>query len=210
MLDAVRVIAILSKRYPQKGDMNLGNPKDTLLGVLLSARTRDAQVLKIFPAFKKRFPTFASLFASSPREIEKYISTIGLYKSKARAIHGLARILVEEYDGKVPDRMEDLIRLPGVGRKTANCVLSYVFGRDTICVDTHVFRIAHRLGWSKGKTPERVEADLERITPAKWRSAINRSFVRFGREICVPRTPKCAICPVRKYCASGKRLSASS
>lgn len=210
MSDAVRVISILSKRYPQKGDMDLGNPKDTLLGVLLSARARDAQVLKIFPAFKKRFPTFASLVASSPREIEKSISTIGLYKSKARAIHGLARILMEEYDGKVPDRMEDLIRLPGVGRKTANCVLSCVFGHDTICVDTHVFRIAHRLGWSKARTPERVEADLERITPAKWRSAINRSFVRFGREICVPRTPKCAICPVRKSCAYGKRLSVSS
>jgi endonuclease-3 len=209
MSDPVRVISILSKRYPQKGDMDLGNPKDTLLGVLLSARTRDAQVLKVFPAFKKRFPTFASLAASSLREIEKSISTIGLYKSKAKAIHGLARMIMEEYRGNVPDRMEDLIRLPGVGRKTANCVLSYVFGYDTICVDTHVFRIAHRLGWSKGKTPERVEADLERITPVKWRSAINRSFVRFGREICVPRTPKCAMCPVRKYCAYGKRLLAS-
>lgn len=210
MPDPARVISILSKRYPQKGDMDLGNPKDTLLGVLLSARTRDAQVLKIFPAFKKRFPTFASLAASSPREIETSISTIGLYKSKAKAIHGLARMIMEEYGGNVPDRMEDLIRLPGVGRKTANCVLSCVFGRDTICVDTHVFRIAHRLGWSKGKTPERVEADLEHITPMKWRSAINRSFVRFGREICVPRTPKCSICPVRKSCVYGTRLSASS
>lgn len=204
MTDVVRVISTLSKRYPQKGDMDLGNPKDTLIGVLLSARTRDSQVLKIYPAFQKAFPTFASLAASTPRDIEKSISTIGLYRSKARAIHRLSRMIVEEYGGKVPGRMEDLIRLPGVGRKTANCVLSYVFGQDTICVDTHVFRIAHRLGWSKGKNPERVEVDLERLTPVKWRSIINRTFVRFGREICQPRVPKCEICPVREWCEYGK------
>lgn len=198
------VLRILSERYPEKPDMDLGNPKDTLLGVLLSARTKDAQVLKIYPAFRRRFPTFASLVRSTPKEIESSISTIGLYRSKAKAIHGLATIIVERYRGRVPRTMEELIGLPGVGRKTANCVLAMVFGEDTVCVDTHVFRIARRLGWSKGKTPNAVEQDIRRRIPKREWNIVNRTFVRFGREICVSGSPKCAICPVRSMCAYGR------
>jgi endonuclease III len=206
MNDTERVINILDKRYPQKGDMDLGNPKDTLLGVLLSARTRDSQVLKIYPAFRKRFPTFASLAKSSPKEIATYISTIGLYQSKAKAIYGLAKIIQEKHRGKVPSTMESLCELPGVGRKTANCVLAYVFGEDTVCVDTHVFRIAHRLGWSKGKTPEAVERDIQKLLPKRLWKIVNRTFVRFGREICIPGNPKCEICPVRQWCEYGRKI----
>ena len=180
--------------------MDLGNPKDTLLGVLMSARTMDKQVLKVFPAFKKRFPTFQSLADSSPQEIGTYISTIGLYKTKARAIHGLARIVLEKFGGKVPGTFDDLITLPGVGRKTANCVLSHVFEQDTVCVDTHVQRIANRLGWSKGKSPERVERDLMRVVPQKLWREINRTFVQFGRDVCKAPTPQCWRCPVREMC----------
>ena len=205
MSDAERLIHVLDKRYPQKGDMDLGNPKDTLLGVLLSARTRDSQVLKIYPAFRKRFPTFASLAKSSPGEIATYISTIGLYKSKAKAIYGLANIIQKKHHGKVPSTMEELCELPGVGRKTANCVLAYVFGEDTVCVDTHVFRIAHRLGWSHGKTPEAVEKDIQKLLPKRLWKIVNRTFVRFGREICIPGKPKCDICPVREWCEYGKK-----
>lgn len=198
---AARVIRTLAARYAAKPDMDLGNPKDTLIGVLLSARTRDANVLKIYPAFKKRFPTFASLAASTPAEIATSISTIGLYRAKAKAIHGLSTIIVARHTGKVPRTMEDLMALPGVGRKTANCVLSYVYGDATVCVDTHVFRIAHRIGWSKGRTPEAVERDLQALIPKSMWSAINRSFVQFGRDICIPRTPKCWKCPVARWCA---------
>lgn len=180
--------------------MDLGNPKDTLLGVLLSARTMDKQVLKVFPAFKKRFPTFQSLAKSTPHEIGKSINTIGLYISKAKAIHGLANIVIKKYKGKVPGTMEELIELPGVGRKTANCVLSHVFGQDTVCVDTHVFRIAHRLGWSKGKTPAKVEQDIQRLLPQELWSETNRTFIQFGRDIC-KGTPQCWRCPVAKWCA---------
>lgn len=200
-----KIIQILDKRYPQKGDMDLGNPKDTLLGVLLSARTKDSQVLKLFPAFKKRFPTFASLAKSSPAEISTYLSSIGLYRSKAKAIYGLANIIQEKHHGKVPSTMEELCELPGVGRKTANCVLAYVFGYDTVCVDTHVFRISHRLGWSKGKTPEAVEKDIQQRLPKRLWNIVNRTFVRFGREICVPGKPKCDICPLRKWCEYGRK-----
>lgn len=204
MRSEARIIQRLDKRYPQKGDMDLGNPKDTLLGVLLSARTKDSQVLKLFPAFKKRFPTFKSLAEASPKEIEPYLSTIGLYRAKAKAIHGLAKMILDRYHGEVPSTMDELRSLPGVGRKTANCVLAYVFGKQTVCVDTHVFRISHRLGWSKGKTPEVVERDLQRLIPEATWNVINRTFVRFGREICVPGKPKCAQCPLKEMCPTGK------
>lgn len=198
--EAVKIVQTLGKTYTAKADMDLGNPKDTLLGVLLSARTTDKQVLKIFPAFKKRFPTFQSLAKSQPSEIETSINTIGLYKSKARAIYGLANIVINKHKGKVPGTMEELIELPGVGRKTANCVLSHVFGQDTVCVDTHVFRIAHRVGWSKGTTPERVERDIQGILPKHLWSETNRVFIQFGRDICKPGTPQCWRCPVAKWC----------
>jgi len=200
------IIQVLAERYPQKADMDLGNSKDTLLGVLLSARTKDSQVLKIFPAFKKKFPTFASLAKSSPGEIAQSISTIGLYRSKAKAIHGLAVRIMAEYKGNVPRTMEDLTSLPGVGRKTANCVLNYVFNEPTVCVDTHVFRIAHRLGWSKGKTPLTVEMDIQKRVPKRDWPLINRIFVHFGRDLCQPIHPKCTECPVVKYCQYGRKV----
>lgn len=200
MKDASRVIQTLRRRYKMKPDMDLGNPKDTLLGVLLSARTQDAQVLKIFPAFKRAFPTFVSLARSTPAKIGKYLSSIGLYRSKAKAIHRLSKIIMREYKGKVPRTMETLTKLPGIGRKSANCVLSYVYGQDAICVDTHVFRISHRLGWSKAKTPDKTELDLQKIVPKKQWSNINRSFVFFGRDICKPGKPQCYRCPVAAHC----------
>lgn len=197
-----QVIQILRRRYPQKADMDLGTPEDTILGVLLSARTTDAQVLKVFPAFRKKFPTWKSLVRADVGEIGKSISTIGLYRSKAKAIKGLAQKILTEFQGKVPRTMEELTMLPGVGRKTASCVLAYCFHVPAIAVDTHVFRIARRIGWSKGKTPEAVERDLRARVPEKLWTEINRTFVRFGREICVGgKRPKCWMCPVARWCA---------
>jgi endonuclease-3 len=203
---AARVVRILRRRYTKKPDMDMGNPKDTLLGVLLSARTRDAQVLKIYPAFRKAFPTFASLASSAPAKIGRRISTVGLYRSKAKAIHGLSKIIVREYKGKVPQTVEELMKLPGVGRKTANCVLSFAFGRDAICVDTHVFRISHRLGWSRAKTPDKTELDLQKIVPKPLWSAVNRTFVQFGRDVCRPGRPQCWRCPVARWCAFSPKI----
>lgn len=182
--------------------MDLGSPEDTILGVLMSARTTDVQVLKIFPSFRKKFPTWKKLAAAKPEEIAATINTIGLYKSKAKAINGLAKKILNEFDGNVPRTMEELVTLPGVGRKTASCVLAYCFHVPAIAVDTHVFRIAHRLGWSKGKTPERVERDLRAVVPEGDWMEINRTMVRFGREICVGgKQPKCWMCPVAQWCA---------
>lgn len=200
--DASNVIRKLGKIYPQKGDMDLGNPADTLLAVLLSARTTDKQVLKVFPAFRKRFPSWSSLARADVNAIGKTINTIGLYKSKAKAIKGLAQKILKDFNGRVPDTMEDLITLPGVGRKTASCVLSYVYQTPAVAVDTHVFRIARRLGWAKGTSPAKVEKELMALVPKSLWNEINRVFVHFGRDICIGgRKPKCWKCPVAQWCA---------
>ncbi len=160
-----RVIRTLAKRYVAKGMVDLGTPEDTLIATLLSARTRDAQVIKVYPAFRAQFPTLQDLAQGDERKIATAISTIGLYRSKAKAIKGLARRVMEAYGGKIPQTMEELLTLPGVGRKTASCVLWYGFGKPALAVDTHVFRITRRLGWAKGKNPVQVERELLAITP---------------------------------------------
>ena len=178
----------------------MGNPKDTLLATLLSARTRDAQVVKVYPGFLKKFPTLTSLAKADVREIMKPISTIGLYKNKARAIKALAIRIINVYDGHVPSTMEELVTLPGVGRKTASCVMWYGFGKAAMAVDVHVFRIAHRLGWAKGKNPEIVERELMALIPEKYWGEVNRAFVQFGRDVCRPGKPQCWRCPVAEQC----------
>lgn len=199
---AMLVLRQLSKRYPQKADMDLGNADDSLLATIMSARTTDAQVLKMFPAFRKKFPSWKKLAAAELRDVERSMNTIGLYRNKAKSIKALAIRLIADFEGRVPRTMEELVDLPGVGRKTASCVLSYAFNVPAVAVDTHVFRIAHRLGWSKGKTPEKVEGDIRALLPQSSWNQVNRTMVRFGREICVGgRRPKCWKCPVAKWCA---------
>ncbi len=204
--NAVKVLKILNKLYPQKGDMDLGNAHDTLLGVLMSARTTDVQVLRVFPSFRKTFPTWESLASANVNTIAKSINTIGLYRTKAKSIKGLARMILKDFDGKVPGTMEELVSLPGVGRKTASCVLSYFFKVPAVAVDTHVFRIARRLGWSSGKTPELVEKDIMELVPRRNWNDINHSMVRFGRDVCVARKPQCWRCPVAKLCSYSTKI----
>jgi len=205
---ATKVIQTLGKCYTKKGDMDLGSPEDTILGVLMSARTTDKQVLRVFPAFRKKFHTWTSLAKADVADIAASINTIGLYKSKAKAIKGLAQKVLKDFGGKVPRTMGELTSLPGVGRKTASCVLSYSFHVPAIAVDTHVFRIVRRLGWSKGKTPEKVEQDLKRLVPERLWGEINRTMVQFGRDICIGGTPRCWKCPVAKWCAFTPKTSA--
>lgn len=204
--NAVKIVQALKTRYPQKADMNLGNPDDSLLATIFSARTTDAQVLKMFPSFRKKFPSWKKLAAADVADIAKSINTIGLYRNKAKSVKALAQKLLKDYSGKVPRTMEELVTLPGVGRKTASCILAVCFKVPAVAVDTHVFRISHRLGWSKGKTPEKVEEDIKKIVPEKLWGDVNRTMVRFGREICVGgKKPKCWMCPVAKWCAFDRK-----
>ena len=194
-------IRLLAKRYTAKGMVDFGTPEDTLIATLLSARTRDEQVLKAYPGLRKAFPTLKDFARATPKAIEKYISTIGLYRAKAKAIQGLAILLLERHAGQVPRTMEELVELPGVGRKTASCVLGYAFKLPAIAVDTHVYRVARRLGWVQGTTAEKVETELkEGIPKPLWRE-VNRVLIPFGREICKPGVPQCWKCPLAKICA---------
>jgi endonuclease-3 len=198
---ATRIVQILVKKYTQKADMDMENGEDTLLAVLLSAQTTDKQVLKVFPSFRKKFPTWESLASAKVSAIAKSINTIGLYPAKAKAIHATAKKILHEFSGKIPNTMDALVTLPGVGRKTASCVLAYVFHTPAIAVDTHVFRIAHRMGLSNGKTVEQVERDLKAVIPKRLWIQVNFTMVQFGRDICTGgKKPACWKCPVKHYC----------
>ena len=195
------VIGILKREFPGKGAVELDRPEDVLLATVLSARTRDEQVLKVYPKLRAAFPKLADLAAAKTRDIEKPLSEIGLFRAKARAMKGIARILTEAYGGEVPRTREELVALPGVGRKTANCVLCYAFKVPAIAVDTHVHRIAHRLGWVRAKRVEDTERALMRLIPEDLWLHVNRVFVQFGRSVCVPGRPRCWKCPVVRFCA---------
>ena len=194
-------IELLRRLYTAKAMIDVGSPEDTLIMTLLSARTRDEQVIKVYPGLRKAFPTLKHLAEARPVTIRSYIATVGLSQAKAKALNGLAKQLLEKHGGQVPKTMEELIELPGVGRKTASCVLGYAFKLPAIAVDTHVYRVAHRLGWVKDKTPEKVEEELKDQLPKNLWREVNRVFILFGREICKPGAPQCWRCPLASICA---------
>lgn len=194
-------IKLLAKRYTAKGMVDFGMPEDTLIATVLSARTRDEQVIKVYPGLREAFPTLKELAKAGPQDIQRYIKTVGFSYAKARHLKGLAQQLLERHGGQVPCTMEELIELSGVGRKTASCVLGYAFKLPAIAVDTHVFRIAKRLGWAKGKTPEVVEEELKTDIPRPLWREVNRVLIPFGRDICRPGVPQCWRCPFASICA---------
>ncbi len=199
------LLHLLEPLYLAKGMVDMGDPEDTLIATLLSARTTDKQVLKVYPGLRQQFPTLMDFATATVEDIAKAISSIGLYRNKAKAIQALARMLLATHGGKVPHTMEELVAIPGVGRKTASCVLWYGFGIPAMAVDTHVFRITHRLGWAEGKTVERVEQELCAHVPRTLWGTLNRVFVQFGRDVCKPITPTCWRCPVKHLCAYKKK-----
>lgn len=196
-----KVIRILGKKYTEKGMVDMGSAEDTLIATLLSARTTDVQVLRVYPGLRKAYPKLQSLAEAPVQSIAKKISSIGLYRNKAKAVKALANKLLTQFNGRVPKTMEELVSLPGVGRKTASCVLTYAYKIPAIAVDTHVFRVVHRMGWAKGKTAERVEYELRALVPESDWIEINRTMVQFGRDICKPGKPQCYRCPVAEFCA---------
>ncbi len=194
-------IKLLAKRYTAKGMVDFGTPEDTLIATVLSARTRDEQVIKVYPGLREAFPTLHALAEAKLEAIQAHIRTVGFSYAKARYLKNLAKQLLERHSGKVPSTMEELVALSGVGRKTASCVLGYAFKLPAIAVDTHVYRIARRLGWAKGGTAEQVEEELKaQIPKLLWRE-VNRVLIPFGREICKPGIPQCWRCPLASICA---------
>jgi endonuclease-3 len=199
------VLQTLRKRFSNPGAMEIGDPYRTLVAVILSARTRDEQVLKLLPGFFKAFPTVEKLARATPKQIEAKINTIGMYRQKARNINAMAKTVVGEYGGKIPKTMDELVTLAGVGRKTASVVLVACFEQPAIAVDTHVHRVTNRLGWVNTKTPAKTEDALLKIVPRDVQWIVNRVFVKFGRYICIPGRPRCWMCPIRASCQYPKK-----
>ncbi len=195
------VLKILKRAFPNPGAMQLENPYRTLVGVILSARTRDEQVLKLLPGFFAAFPTPQTLADANVLAIRAKISTIGMFRQKAKNLKKMAEVLVTRFGGEVPRTMDELLSLAGVGRKTASVLLVACFDTAAIAVDTHVHRVTNRLGWVKTSTPTKTEQALLALVPPRLHSVVNSVFVKFGRYVCMPGRPRCWMCPISDFCA---------
>lgn len=177
-----------------------------LIATILSAQCTDQRVNQVTPALFARYPTAADYAAADPTELEGLIKSTGFFKSKARSIIGCCRVLLERFHGRVPDTMDALVTLPGVGRKTANVVLGNFFGKPAVIVDTHVIRVSQRLGLSASENPERIEADLQRLMPSGEWTAGSQRLLLHGRYVCLARTPRCGECGIYRLCRWKGRL----
>ncbi len=177
------------------------DPFRVLIGCILSQRTRDETTDAAYNRLFSRFSGVEGLARADPAEVERLIYPVGFYRTKARTIVKAARFVLDEFGGRVPDRFEDLVKIPGIGRKCANIVLAYAFGKPAIPVDTHVFRVAKRLGIApEDAKPEDVEEALKRVVPKEYWVPVNHALVRFGRAVCRPVGPKCRECPFKDVC----------
>ena len=183
-----------------ESELDFHNPYQLIVAVILSAQCTDKRVNMHTPALFLRFPTPELLAEASFEEVYDLIKSISFPNNKARHLIGMARMLVSDFGGEVPSEVEQLERLPGVGRKTANVVTSIIYNKPVIAVDTHVFRVSHRLGFSSGKTPLEVEKDLNRLIPMEERAIAHHWLILHGRYICTARNPKCGGCPIREWC----------
>ncbi|MCR4843425.1 MAG: endonuclease III [Bacteroidales bacterium] len=195
------VIGWFSENQPvAQSELNFRNPFELLVAVILSAQCTDRRVNIVTPPLFERFPSARELAAASFEEVFPYVKSISYPNAKARHLIAMAQMLITDYDGVVPSDIDALMRMPGVGRKTANVIASIVYDQPVIAVDTHVFRVAHRLGLSDGSTPRAVELDLERHIAPSLRPVAHHWLILHGRYICTARKPKCDECPLTAWC----------
>ena len=200
---ALRIHRVLARRYPEalETGRDTGSPFQVLIATILSAQTTDRSVDAVAPTLFSRFPTPESLAGADAEEVEEIIHSTGFFHMKARHVIAASRILARDFGGEVPRTMEDLLTFPGVGRKTANIVLAHAFHVHAgIAVDTHVKRIAGRIGLSDETDPDRIERDLTVLYPRDLWGSINTLFITHGRALCTARKPRCPECPVRGDC----------
>lgn len=199
-----RIWALLKEEYPDvKPSLNYSNPLELLVATVLSAQSTDVQINKVTAELFKKYRTAEDYAGADPRELENDLYSTGFYKSKARNIKAAARIILEKYNGEVPKTMEELVTLPGVGRKTANIVLARAFGIiEGVAVDTHVKRVSRRLGFTKNFDPEKIERDLISLARREDLDSISMTLIYHGRKICQARKPKCPSCVVNQFCPS--------
>lgn len=196
------VLRTILDRYRWKGPKHISNdPFKTLIGCILSQRTRDETTDAAFERLFSKYCGVYDLAEADPADVERLIYPVGFYRTKAKRIVEAARFVRDVFGGRVPDRMEDLLRIPGIGRKCANIVLAYAFGRPAIAVDTHVYRVSKRLSIvPEDADAADVEGALRQIVPEGRWIEVNHALVRFGKEICRPINPLCERCPVKKHC----------
>ena len=198
------IISRLEDEYPlAECTLDFRKDYELLFSVRLAAQCTDERVNKITPALFERFPTLESFAGADVQEVEKYIHSCGFFRAKARDIVLCAQALIEKHGGRVPDTMEELVKLPGVGRKTANLILGDVFGKPAVVVDTHCIRLSNRMGLVDGlKEPVKIERELRKMLPPEKSSDFCHRLVHHGRAVCTARKPECGRCCVRHVCQS--------
>ncbi len=184
-----------------KGELEWTNPFTLLVAVALSAQATDKSVNKATPTLFAKADTPEKMVKLGEDKIREHIKTIGLFNTKAKNVLALSKILIEQYGGEVPADRDALVKLPGVGRKTANVILNMAFGQPTMAVDTHIFRVSNRTGLAPGKNPDEVEAKLERVVPNEFKMHAHHWLILHGRYTCLARKPGCPECIVRDLCA---------
>lgn len=199
---AIEIIEDLIKMYPDaKCSLDFNTPFQMLFAVVLSAQCTDERVNKVTATIFEKYKTAEDIAKIDINELEELIHSCGFYKTKAKNLKKTAQIILEEYNGKVPESIDELIKLPGVGRKCANVIMLEAFNKPQgIAVDTHCKRVSVRLGFSKEKEPEKIEKDLLKIIPFEYYKDVNHLFIWHGRNICTSQNPKCDKCKLKKYC----------
>lgn len=205
---ALALIAALKEKYPESQcALTATQPWQLLIAVRLSAQCTDKRVNLVTPALFAAFPTLEAMAAAEVEDIGSYIQSCGLYRTKARDIKAMCQQLLTRFDGRVPDTIEELTTLPGVGRKTANLIVSDVYGKPGIVVDTHFIRLSGRMGLTASKDPLTIEKEMLSLLPPEESADFCHRIVQFGRERCSARSPQCEACEVRSLCVTGGKTS---
>lgn len=211
-MSSIRAGSVLSAMREWVGEHGTPAPMETsrdafhvLVSTIVSLRTRDTVTRKVSAQLLSRAPTPGAMASIDIHSLEELLRPAGFFRQKAGQLRDLSRILLRDFDGEVPDSMEELLSLPGVGRKTANFVLGMVFGRPAVCVDVHVHRISNRLGLVNTASPEDTETALQELFPRSEWTGINHTMVRFGQRVCRPVRPACGLCPLADECPSRKK-----
>lgn len=196
---------MLAEEFPRyEVPLDHGSAFQLLAAVIMSAQCTDAMVNRVTPGLFARFPDAAAMADADPPEVEELIRPTGFFRAKTQSLIGMAKAVVERFGGEVPETMEDLVTLPGVGRKTANVVRAQWFGKPGIAVDTHVLRLSKRLGLTDHDDPVKVERDLMELWPRGWWSDASMRLIFHGRVTCTARNPRCADCAMRSFCPSSR------
>jgi endonuclease-3 len=202
---ARRMGRILAETYPEAHcELDFRSPYQLITATILSAQCTDARVNRVTPALFARYPTPQALAAADPVELESIIRSTGFFRAKARNLIGMARAVTERFGGEIPRTLDDLVTLPGVGRKTANVVLGNAFGVPGLTVDTHFGRLVRRFGWTREKDPVKVEFAVAALFPRRDWTRLSHELIWHGRRICHARRPECGICPLARLCPSSE------